>query len=124
MSDSSRPHGQQPTRLLHPWDFPGKSTGVGFHWSHTQQVLFSLCFCFFTLSGVISPLFSNSILGTYQPEEFIFRCHIFLPFHTAHGVLIAKILYWFAIPFSSGPRFVRTLHHDPSILGGPTRHSS
>ena len=24
-----RPHGLQPTRLLHPWDFPGKSTGVG-----------------------------------------------------------------------------------------------
>ena len=26
-----RPHGLQPTRLLHPWDFPGKSTGVGCH---------------------------------------------------------------------------------------------
>ena len=24
-------HGLQPTRLLHPWDFPGKSTGVGCH---------------------------------------------------------------------------------------------
>ena len=24
MSDSSQPHGLQPTRLLHPWDFPGK----------------------------------------------------------------------------------------------------
>ena len=31
MSDSSQPHGLQPTRLLHPWDFPGKSTGVGCH---------------------------------------------------------------------------------------------
>ena len=29
MSDSLRPHGLQPTRLLCPWDFPGKSTGVG-----------------------------------------------------------------------------------------------
>ena len=29
VSDSVRPHGLQPTRLLHPWDFPGKSTGVG-----------------------------------------------------------------------------------------------
>ena len=29
MSDSSRPHGLQPTRLLHPWDFPGKNTEVG-----------------------------------------------------------------------------------------------
>ena len=26
-----RPHGVQPTRLLRPWDFPGKSTGVGCH---------------------------------------------------------------------------------------------
>ena len=26
VSDSSRPHGLQPTRLLRPWDFPGKST--------------------------------------------------------------------------------------------------
>ena len=31
VSDSWRPHGLQPTRLLHPWDFPGKSTGVGCH---------------------------------------------------------------------------------------------
>ena len=31
MSDSSGPHGLQPTRLLRPWDFPGKSTGVGCH---------------------------------------------------------------------------------------------
>ena len=26
-----RPHGVQPTRLLRPLDFPGKSTGVGCH---------------------------------------------------------------------------------------------
>ena len=31
MSDSLWPHRLQPTRLLHPWDFPGKSTGVGCH---------------------------------------------------------------------------------------------
>ena len=31
VSDSKRPHGLQPTRLLCPWDFPGKSTGVGCH---------------------------------------------------------------------------------------------
>ena len=30
VTDSLRPHGLQPTRL-HPWDFPGKSTGVGCH---------------------------------------------------------------------------------------------
>ena len=35
MSDPQRPHGLQPTTLLRPWDFPGKSTGVGcpcLHW--------------------------------------------------------------------------------------------
>ena len=31
VSDSSQLHGLQPTRLLCPWDFPGKSTGVGCH---------------------------------------------------------------------------------------------
>ena len=31
MSDCWRPHGLQPTRLLCPWDFPGKSTGLGSH---------------------------------------------------------------------------------------------
>ena len=31
VSDSQRPHGLQPTRLLHPRDSPGKSTGVGCH---------------------------------------------------------------------------------------------
>ena len=30
------------------------------------------------------------------------------------------MLKWFAIPFSSGPYFVKTLHHDLSVLGGPT----
>ena len=74
------------------------------------------------LSGVISPLISSSILGTYWPGEFIFQCPIFLPFHTVHAVLKARILKWFAIPFSSGPHSVRPLHHDPSVLGGPIRH--
>ena len=45
-------------------------------------------------------------------------------FHTVHGVLKPRILKWFAFAFSSGPRFVRTLHHDPSILGLPAWHSS
>ena len=63
---------------------------------------------FASFSGVISPLFCSSILGTYQPQEFSFQCDIFLPFHAVHGVLKARILKWFAIPFSSGPRFVRT----------------
>ena len=31
MSDSLRPFGLQPARLLCPWDSPGKNTGVGCH---------------------------------------------------------------------------------------------
>ena len=31
MSDSVRPQRRQPTRLLLPWDSPGKNTGVGCH---------------------------------------------------------------------------------------------
>ena len=83
------------------------------HNSHAQLgflfcfVLFLLWLCLFILSAVISPLISSSILGTCQPGEFIFQCPIFLPFHTVHDVLKARILKWFAIPFSSGPHSVR-----------------
>ena len=38
-------------------------------------------------------------------------CH-FHTVYTVRGVLKARILKWFAIPFSSGSCFVRTLHHD------------
>ena len=86
--------------------------------------LFLLLLCLFIVSGVISPPISSSILGTYRPGEFLFQYPVILPFHTVHGVLKARILKWFAIPFSSGPHFGRTLHHDLSILGGPTWHGS
>ena len=31
MSDSLQPYGLKPARLLHPWDSPGKNTGMGCH---------------------------------------------------------------------------------------------
>ena len=49
MSDSSRPHGLQPTRLLCPWDFPGKSTGVG-------------CRCLLRKMTLLDPKMENSFL--------------------------------------------------------------
>ena len=77
--------------------------------SHIHNwVLFLLWFRLFILSVFISPLISSSILGTYQVGEFIFQCPIFLPLHTVRGVPKARIVTWFAIPFSRGPRFVRT----------------
>ena len=57
MSDFLRPRGLYPTRLLCPWDSPGKNTGVGYHfllqgifltqgWNpgllHCRHVLYSL----------------------------------------------------------------------------------
>ena len=52
------------------------------------------------LSGVISPLISNSLLGTSWPGEFIFQCPIFLPCQTVHGfsknteVVCHSLLQW------------------------------
>ena len=49
--------------------------------SHIHSwVLFLLWLHPFILSGVISPLISSSILGTYRPGEFLFQYPIILPF--------------------------------------------
>ena len=67
----------------------------------------------------------GSILGTYQYGEFMFQCHIFLPFHTVHGILKARILKWLASQFSSGPRFVRlsTMTHPSGMALHGLAHS-
>ena len=52
VSDPQRPHGLQPSRLLHPWDFPGRSTGVG-------------CHCLLRRS---SSIYSNFNLNSVQPK--------------------------------------------------------
>ena len=79
--------------LIHGPNIPGSSAILLFTssdlapiTSHIHPwVLFLLWRCLFILSGVISPLFSSSILGTYPPGEFIFQCPIFLPFHMFMG---------------------------------------
>ena len=71
--------------------------------------LFPLWPSLFILSEAISPLFPSSILDTYSLGDSS-GIISFLPFHTVHGVLKARILERFATPFSSGPCFVRTLH--------------
>ena len=42
VSDSVQPHRRQSTRLLRPWDFPGKSSGVGCHCLGDQKKVQSL----------------------------------------------------------------------------------
>ena len=124
-------------------DFPGKNTGVGchfllqgifpiqglnlqlLHWQADSLPLSQQG----SLSEAINncpPLVPSSISDTFWPgrrgEGLIFWCPLFLPFHTVHGILKARILGWFTIPFSSGPHFARTLHYNPSNLGDPAQH--
>ena len=91
------------------------------HWTLLPSPVTSTtrcCFCFSSVSSFFLELFLHwSPVAYWAPTDlgsFIFHCPIFLPFHTTHGVLKARILKWFAIAFSRGPRFVRTLLHDPS----------
>ena len=60
-------------------------------------------------------------------EKIAFFCLLKMPsefniLYTVHGVLKARTLKWFAIPFPRGPRFVKTPHHGASILVGPAWH--
>ena len=100
MSDSVRPHGLQPTRLLHPWDSPGKNTGVGCHallqrifptqesnpgLPHSRQILYHLSQC----------------PTLWDPMD----CSP--PGSLVHGIFQAWILEWVAIPFSRGSSWPR-----------------
>ena len=69
MSDSVRPHRRQPTRLLCPWNSPGKSTGVGCHFLlHCMKMkseselgsLFSVIWVFFVLQTSLGSQRKNS----------------------------------------------------------------
>ena len=78
VSDSLRPHGLQLTRLLCPWNSPGKNTGVGCH---------SLLQGIFLTQGSNSGLFHCGLSHQGSPGRFyvlvIVRggsCWSFLPF--------------------------------------------
>ena len=79
MSDSVRPHRRQPTRLPHPWDSPGKNTGVGCHFLlqcmkvKSESEVSQLCL---TLSDPMD----CSLLGS-----------------SIHGIFQARVLEWGAI---------------------------
>ena len=82
VSDSVRPHGLQPTRLLRPWDSPGKNTGVGCHF-------LLQCMKVESESEVI-----QSCPTLSDPMD----CS--LPGSSIHGILQATVLEWGAIAFS------------------------
>ena len=79
MSDSLRPQRGQPTRLPHPWDSPGKNTGVGCHFLLQCMKVKSECEVCLTLS---------------DPMD----CS--LPGSSVHGIFQARVLEWGAIAFS------------------------
>ena len=82
MSDSVWPQRRQPTRCRHPWDSPGKNTGVGCHF-------LLQCMQVKSKSEV-----TQSCLTHRNPMD----CS--LPGSSVHGIFQARVLEWVAIAFS------------------------
>ena len=94
MCDSVRLHRRQPTRLRHPWDSPGKNTGVG---------------CHFLLQWVTvknASEVTQSCLTLRDPMD----CS--LKGSSVHGIFQARVLEWGAIAFSDV-----AIRHDKHWLG-------
>ena len=88
MPDSVRPHRQQPTRLSHPWDSPGKNTGVGCHF---------LVQCMKVKS-------ESEVTQSYPAPSDRMDCSP--PGSSVHGIFQARVLEWVAIAFSIGKLYV------------------
>ena len=82
VSDSVRAHRRQPTRLPHPWDSPGRNTGVGCHF-------LLQCMKVKSKSKV-----AQSCLTLCNPMD----CS--LQGSSIHGIFQARVLKWVAISFS------------------------
>ena len=121
MSNSVQPHRQQPTRLPHPWDSPGKNTGVGCHrllqcmkvkslsrvrllttpWTAAHQAPLSMGFsrqehC----SGLPfpSPMHESEVAQSCPTLSNPMDCGP--PGSSIHGIFQAGVLEWVAIAFS------------------------
>ena len=82
MSDSVWPHRRQPTTLPHPWNSPGKNTGVGCH----------LLLQYMKMKSESEVAQSCPTLS--DPMD----CS--LPGSSIHGIFQARVLEWGAIAFS------------------------
>ena len=82
MSNSVWPHRRQPTRLPHPWDSPGKNTGVGCHFLLQCRKVKS------------EREVAQSCLTLRDPMD----CS--LPGSSVHRIFQARVLEWGAIAFS------------------------
>ena len=82
MSDSVRPHRQQPTRLPRPWDSPGKNTGVGCHF----------------LLQCMKVKNESEVAQSCRTLRDPMDCS--LPGSSIYGIFQARVLEWGAIAFS------------------------
>ena len=106
MSDSVRPHRQQPTRLPRPWDSPGKNTGLGCH------------FLLQCMKVKRESEVAQSCLTLCDPMG----CS--LPGSSVHGIFQARVLEWGAIAFSllfycQSPTYILLLKSNFFPLWGP-----
>ena len=83
VSDSVRPQRWQPTRLPHPWDSPGKNTGVG---------------CHFLLQCMKVKSESEVAQWCPTPSD---PMDCSLPGSSIHGIFQARVLEWGAFAFSN-----------------------
>ena len=102
VSNSVRPHRQQPTRLPHPWDSPGKNTGMGCHF---------LLQCMKVKSESEVAQLCPTLLDPMDCS---------LPGSSIHGIFQARVLEWGAIAFSDVlPYLVRKRTLGPPLENHP-----
>ena len=82
MSNSVRSHRRQPTRLPHPWDSPGKNTGVS---------------CLFLLQ-CLKVKSESEVAQSCPTLSDPMDCS--LPGSSIHGISQARVLEWGAVAFS------------------------
>ena len=130
MSDSVRPHRQQPTRLPRPWDSPGKNTGVDCHFLlqcmkvKSESEVAQSCLTFSNpvdcsppgsaVPGILQArtlewvaIFLLQCMKVKSESEVIHSCSTLSdpmdcspPGSSIHGIFQARVLEWVAIAFS------------------------
>ena len=99
-----RPHGLQPTRLLRPWDSPGKSPGVGCHcllqYCHTStsQIFFPTKELTLNDKGIMSltksgPSHAGNCLKNLCYFKYVYKFYILLGMSTFPSLKTLSLSY-------------------------------
>ena len=97
-----RPHRRQPTRLPHPWDSPGKNTGVGCHFLLQRMKVKS------------ESEIAQSCPTLSDPMDFS------LPGSSVHGIFQARVLEWGATAFSNWQKCPNSTSRSKEKVAGCT----